>query len=169
MNRVNQVCKEDFTVVDTSFNPKEGLINTDFIVKLYNPDGNEVSMSISVTIVELGSGNYRASFIPNVVGRWYLTVFNNLYFPWGKSSNIDITEYDIDITAQYMLRALGLINENHYLDLLVYDSDSNLTSGRIRLYEDGSSVGGTTGVIATYQIIATYTNKLCQSYAVRRI
>jgi hypothetical protein len=51
-------------------------------------------------------------------------------------------------------RALGLMHENIYIDLPVYDSDNNLVSARVRIYSQASSVGTTSDIIGTYLITA---------------
>jgi len=51
-------------------------------------------------------------------------------------------------------RMVGLMHENIYIDQPVYDSDGNLISARVRIYDDPSSVATAAGVIGTYQITA---------------
>lgn len=65
--------------------PVTGLEQGDFSIALYNPSGNEVSGSVSVTIAELGSsGNYKATFTPNATGEWLLVITHATYFSGGK-------------------------------------------------------------------------------------
>jgi len=55
-----------------------------------------------------------------------------------------------------LLRALGLVQENQYLDLLTFDSDDHMLTGRLRTYSAAGSVGTINNVLATYTITATY-------------
>jgi hypothetical protein len=65
-----------------------------------------------------------------------------------------------------LLRALGLVHENMYLDTIVTDSNGNLTSGRLRSYSAAGSVGTDADVLATYTITAVYTGTALTSYKV---
>jgi len=62
-----------------------------------------------------------------------------------------------------ILRTLGLLHENSYLDNTVYDENKNLLTARRRCFDskankDAATYGGseTTGLIATYTIEASY-------------
>jgi hypothetical protein len=145
---------DDFSVCSDSTSIVEGLIDGDFTKKLYNPDGTEVSSIIPVIITELGNGNYRSSFTPNIKGTWYLVVYHPTYFPWGKSGNIQVWDSDIDKVQEDIKRLLGLAHENVYIDNTSYDSDGNLENARLRIYSDGASVGTNNNVIATYTMVA---------------
>jgi hypothetical protein len=71
--------------------------------------------------------------------------------------------------AGEIARALGLMQENYYLDQTVYTSYNGLpllTSGRIRLYSVAGSVGTSNNVVATYQITATWTDDELDTYKV---
>jgi len=66
-------------------------------------------------------------------------------------------------------RALGLMQENYYLDQTTYgtyDGQKQLTSGRIRVYSDPASVGTGSDVIATYAITASWTGAEMDTYSV---
>jgi hypothetical protein len=52
-------------------------------------------------------------------------------------------------------KALGLMHENIFIDLPVYDTDNNLVSARVRIYSDAASVGTGNNVIGTYLISST--------------
>jgi hypothetical protein len=66
-------------------------------------------------------------------------------------------------------RALGLMQENYYLDQTSY-ADYNgaklLTSGRIRTYSEAGSVGTDSDVLATYLVAATWTGDELDTYEV---
>jgi len=64
------------------------------------------------------------------------------------------------------LRTIGLAQENQFMDQAVYDSNSQLTSARIRLYDSAVNVGTDTGVIATYTVTSTYSGTELATYKV---
>jgi hypothetical protein len=64
-----------------------------------------------------------------------------------------------------LLRALGLAQENQYIDQVVYTS-SKVTSMRLRIYSDAGSVGSGSNVVATYTITAQYTGDNLDWYKV---
>lgn len=71
--------------------------------------------------------------------------------------------------GEALFRTLGLTQENYYLDNTSYTDYSGmklLTSGRIRIYSDPASVGGSSDVVATYQITAAYSGDELTSYSV---
>lgn len=83
---------------------------------------------------------------------------------------INDNETKIDTVTTLVTRALGLMQENHYLDTTVYDSSNNLTSGRIRTYSVAGSVGTDSDVLATYTITATYNvESELQTYSVVKV
>jgi len=55
-----------------------------------------------------------------------------------------------------LLRVLGLVQENQYIDLCVFDVDDHMISARLRTYSAAGSVGTINNVLATYTITATY-------------
>ena len=63
-------------------------------------------------------------------------------------------------------RALGLSQENYYLDQTVYNGNGQLTSGRIRTYLVPGSVGTGNDVLATYDITAVWSGTELQTYKV---
>lgn len=68
-----------------------------------------------------------------------------------------------------LIRALGLVQENHYIDQTTYDTYQGqplLTSARIRLYNSKASVGTDNNVIANYSITSTWQNNQMQTYMV---
>lgn len=156
LGRVGNTINDDFSVVDAQNVLQANIDSTAFIVHLFDPDGNEVSTTIPVTITNLGYGHYRANFIANSVGLWMLIVYHNTYFPWGKSDDIQVFANDFDSISTLLTRVLGLTQENFAIDDTIYDSNNNLTQSRIRIYNDASNVGSENGVIATYRMTALY-------------
>ena len=62
-------------------------------------------------------------------------------------------------------RAVGLNLENYYLDTMVY-SNGKLSSARIRIYDSAGNVGTGTGIVATYNVTATYSGNELATYQV---
>lgn len=68
-----------------------------------------------------------------------------------------------------LLRALGLTQENYYLDQTTYDEYQGqplLTGGRIRLYANKQDVGTDNGVSAEYTVSSAWQNNRLQTYKV---
>lgn len=166
--KIGEAVKEDFTVVNDSQALVTGLEDDDFSKNLYDPDGNDVSGTVNVTVSELGNGNYRAIFTPNSVGTWYLMVRHDMHFPWGKEDTIQVFNQDFDSISDLLVRILGLTQENQYIDNTSYDDDDNLISCRVRLYDDSTKVGTDQSVIETYHVTAGYTNSKLDYYKVVR-
>jgi hypothetical protein len=169
LGRVGQTVLEDFTVADSSNNLVSGIDSTSFIVHLFDPSGNEVSSSSNVTISELGYGHYRSQLIPTTVGMWYMVAYHPTYFNWGKSGSIQVFSNDFDTITTLLTRVLGLTQENFYIDNTVYDENQSLTSGRIRIYSDATSVGSNNNITATYNITTTYTDNKMDTYKVEKV
>lgn len=154
--RLGQLISDNFTVVDINDNPVSGLLDGDFVKKLYNPSGIEVSGTIPVTITDLGNGDYKTEYTPNVVGNWYQKVSNSIHFPWGKAESIQIFINDVDTLGQMLLRVLGLVQENQMTECITYNSKSMMTVGRITTYSNPASVGTASDILAIYDIEADY-------------
>lgn len=81
---------DNFSITDNEDNLVSGLKQSDFTYHLFDPSGNESSLLSDIIIEELGFGHYRVGFTPNKIGSWYLILYNEIYFPWGKSNSFDI-------------------------------------------------------------------------------
>jgi len=64
---------------------------------------------------------------------------------------------EVGIDKKKIDRILALVHENIYIDNTQFDTDDNLFSSRLRIYENSVDVGTDSGVIATYQITAVTT------------
>jgi len=170
LGKISEPVNEDFSVTDGNDNLVPGIDSTAFTYHIFNDNGDEVSSSVPVTIKELGYGHYRSTFTPNSVGTWLLSIYHTTYFPWGKTGTIQVFAQDFDSIVVLIKRVLGLVQENFYLNESVYDDNNNLLSGKIRIYEQGYEVGGSEGIIAHYDITATYDSDSCRmiSYKVER-
>jgi len=152
LGRIGEIVSDGFSVTSTSNILVPGIDSTAFTYHLFDPDNNEVGSTIIATIIELGHGHYRISFTPNKTGVWILAIYHSTYFPWGKTGSFEIYNSDFNTIGVNLTRALGLMQENYYLDETVYDENNNLTFGRIRIYSDSISVGTDNNVIATYNV-----------------
>lgn len=91
------------------------------------------------------------------------------------SVNSKLPEGSIASQGEYtdtLLRVLGLLQENQYLDQTVYatyNGQKLLTSGRIRIYSSAASVGTNNNVIASYRITTSWSNDEMTSYKVERL
>ena len=160
---------ENFSVIGETGTLASGIDTNEFSVDIFNPVCEEVSNSVGVSISELGNGHYRAEFTPNQVGMWYMVVYHDQYFPWGKSDDIQVYTSDIGRIASELSKVLGLTQENYYLDNTVYVEHQGaqlLTSGRIRIYSNAADVGTDNNVIETYQITSTWTGHKLDTYKV---
>jgi hypothetical protein len=73
--------------------------------------------------------------------------------------------------------AKALVHDNGLLDTMVFDGDKNLTSARLRCYDSNtnaaaakatSPAGGTTGLLYTFTITATYVNNVQTNFMIVR-
>jgi len=156
---VNERVEQHFTVNKRNGDPVIGLDTTGLIVSsVYDPSGNEVSSSIDEQYVELGNGDYKYTFIPNVVGTWYINLREDQYFPWGKTGDVQVYTGDLSDVYDSVIKTLGLVHHNMFIDEPVYDEVGNMISARVRIYSDAASVGTNTNVIETYLITADGTD-----------
>ena len=150
---------EHFTVFDSTGGFITGLDCTaECTIHVYDPNGNEVTSSVSGFFTELGDGNYRYTFTPNLNGVWYVVVIHATYFPWGKTDDVKVDEGSQTQIYEAVIRTLGLTHENVFIDNTTYDDYGNLISSRVRIYSDKNSVGTNNNVIETYLITADGTD-----------
>lgn len=152
---INQPVEEHFTVSDKHGNLISGIDTTaDLTVYVYNPNASEVESIVGNGFVELGDGNYKYLFDPDLVGTWYVVITHPVYFPWGKTGDVQV--YDTDISGIYedVRKTLGLVHHNIQIDEPVYDANGNMTSARVRIYADAASVGSGANILETYLITA---------------
>jgi len=151
---IDQQVEEHFTVADNDGNLISGIDSTAFTIYIYNPNGIETSSSVSASIVEIGNGSYKLLFTPNVTGIWYANIIHLTYFPWGKNDDIQVYQGDITDIHNNVIKTLGLVHHNFYIDNTTYDDYGNMISSRVRIYSDSASVGTDTNIIETYLITA---------------
>lgn len=146
---------DNFSVVDSNNIPVTGLINTDFIIKLYNPNLNEVSSSCFLTILEIGFGIYQISFIPNLIGNWVLLLSHLTYFPNGKIANYNC----IDSSLDDLNLIKGLVQHNYRLFNASYITIGDivkLESATVKLYNTSSDCENDINSFKTYTLHMAY-------------
>lgn len=142
LGRKDESVTDDFTVLDPGGSPITGLTSGSFGKKLYDSSGTEVSGTIPVTITELGSGNYRASFIPDSVGHWYLVINHPTHFPSGKAGSFQVFVEDFDTLGadlEFIKQIEGgrwrIINNQ----MIFYEDDNTTEVARFNLFDQGGS------------------------------
>jgi len=151
---IDQQVEEHFTVADSDGNLISDIDSTAFTIYIYNSNGIETSSSVSASIVEIGNGSYKLLFTPDITGIWYVNVIHPSYFPWGKNDDIQVYQGDITDIHNNVIKTLGLVHHNFYIDQTQYDNYGNMISARVRIYSDKNSVGTDTNIIETYLITA---------------
>lgn len=149
---LNEVVTEHFTVADSNGNLVPGINPATMTIRVYNPSGNEVSGAVGGAVTDLGNGDYKYTFTPNVVGTWYVVVTHPDYFPWGKTDDVQVFDTDLDQIYESIEKTLGLSRHNMYIDDATYDEYGNMVSARVRTYSDAASVGTNNNIIETYRI-----------------
>lgn len=97
-------------------------------------------------------------------------IYNKL--PAGTIASSGEYTSDINEIKTNLERSLGLMQENYYIDqtnYITYNGVKLMTSGRMRIYSDASSVGTDSNVVATYQITTDWTNDEMTSYKVKKL
>jgi len=92
--------------------------------------------------------------------------------PFGNISETGEYITTLNSIESYIVRMLGLMQENYYLDNTSYVSYNGiklLTTCRIRIYSNADSVGTNNDVIATYQITSTWNDDEMTSYKVVKV
>lgn len=151
---INRPVDEHFTVANVNGNLVSGIDSTEFTVHVYNPSATEVTPSVSGSFTELGDGSYKYTFTPNVNGTWYAVVTHPTYFPWGKTDDIQVYDGDLSMVYESVIKTLGLVHHNFFIDNPVYDEHGNMVTARIRIYSNAGSVGTDNDVIETYMVQA---------------
>jgi hypothetical protein len=169
LGKLGEEVKEEFSVLDNTNTLVTGIPLDEFSAHLFDPSDNEVYDSTSVSFIELGHGHYRVIYTPNQIGNWMLIVYHPTHFPWGKSNTIQVFANDFDSIAMMLQKILGLVQENFSVDNTIYDENNNLTSSRVRIYTDSSSVGTNNNVLETYLMTAEYSGLLMTSYKMEKI
>jgi hypothetical protein len=143
-----------------------GLISVSGIGTLSDESGNNISSGVwhGATIIN--------TLVDNSGGLTEEEHDKLLSLPDESAVGTIVTDAINEEIGPVLLRMLGLLQENQYLDntvYTVYNGQKLLTSGRIRTYSNAGSVGTNNNVLATYQISSTWNNDEMQSYRVVKI
>jgi hypothetical protein len=130
-------------------------------------------------------GKYEANWVPSTVGAFSAvfivysdsghTVENIVYTR--EVDQIFVTQNDVDDLTVMVLRTLGLVHENAFIDNTVFDHHNELIAARVRLFDskahvEGATDGGseTLGLIATYEMSTVYESRgKMGSYRMKRV
>lgn len=73
----NQLFTDELVPLDAAGSPISGILDANWVKRLYDPSGSEVSVARGVTVTEIGAtGYYRVTWTPNALGSWLLTLEN---------------------------------------------------------------------------------------------
>lgn len=139
-------------------------------VNLYE-SGDPIPIA-TLDLDHLSEGLYEVSYTMSSLG-----IFNAVYTVYEDAARTTINdnyskELDqllvqpestntIDDLAEYILRVLGLVRENAFIDNTVYDDCDQLVSARFRIFDTASEAnaatdGGSEAAKETYQITSDY-------------
>lgn len=135
--------------------------------EIYEPGG-----IVPIAVVDLdhqAKGRYEGSWVPSSVGAYsalfivYVdaarTVESIVYTR--EAEQIFVSASDVDDLAAMLIRILGLVHENVFIDNTTYDPNSMLLTARIRLFAtkaeaQAATYGGDEPAVATYSVDAAY-------------
>ena len=127
-------------------------------VRVYDPSG---TLTATVPLVYT-DGLYTGVWTPTAEG--VFTAVYSFFYDAGKTTPAN-TEYPkraerIEVTYEKtnILRILGLLHENAVLDQMTHDSDGNMLTGRLRVYNNkgNADLAGAAGLRYQYSIEATF-------------
>lgn len=133
-------------------------------------DGYQVGVTLTITEISGTVGEYRVEWTPpfGIFGRYEIQILINY--------NKEIWHGEYQVVGSSDDRIAGLLHENSIVDNQVYDSLTQLTAARLRVFDRAANVpatsGGneTTGLKYQYEIEAEYDglNKLTK-YILKRV
>lgn len=101
-----------FSVFDASDAVVTGLVSGNF-TKILHKDG--AVSAVAVTVAEIATGVYTATFTPNATGAWYLCVRHATHNPRGWEEAFDVTtdgvldEIETGYTVKQVLRLMAAV------------------------------------------------------------
>lgn len=135
--------------------------------EVYAP-GSAVPL-VTIDLVHQSKGRYEGSWTPTSVGSYtalfivYVdgarTVESIVYTR--EAEQIFVSANDVDDLASMLVRVLGLVHENVFIDNTTYDPNSMLLTARLRLFAtkaeaQAATDGGSEPALQTYTVDATY-------------
>ena len=125
---------------------------TDLIMKIYD-ENNALFDTIILTEIVGTGGIYWGSFTPDALGQWRITIKS-------VSNHDNISKaYDINDTVDKISRTLGLSQENYRIFSPTYDTNDNMLTATMKIYNSASDCDTDTNAIATYRVVSTYDSK----------
>jgi hypothetical protein len=138
-------------------------------VELYAPGAT--SPTAVIDLPHKVRGRYEASWTPPSADVWSAQFFvyadaahtvENITYT-RSIEQIVATNSSIDDLSSRIIRILGLVHENAFIDNTVHNAEGSLVAARVRIFDSRAAVeaatdGGseTAGLIATYEIETTY-------------
>jgi hypothetical protein len=140
---------------DDGITKRSGLIApTDFEVTVWQ---DCVVSSLPVTISEIGvSGEYCVEYTPPSEGWWKVEI--HILFSGDIMKSIAAVGVSADMTSikADLSRILGLLHYNSILDNQTYDSDDQLLTARLRVFDTASNVPAIPGGSETFGLKHQY-------------
>jgi len=125
----------------------------------------------TIDLIHLAKGRYEGSWTPPAVGAYTAMFFvyadaghtiENIVYS-REAEQIFVTASDVDDLAASIVRLLGLHKENTFIDNTVFDTEGQLLSARVRLFDSKANAqaatdgdGYSTGLVATYTMETAY-------------
>ena len=126
-------------------------------IRIYSAGGIQVA---ALSAGHVAEGLYSSNWTPAIEGHY--TMVGELYLDALHTASAGYEKVadalEVNSVKTSILRLLGLHHENTFIDQQSYDAEGNLLGARVRLYDSKPSAlgGGSSGVVATYSVIATY-------------
>jgi len=173
---INTEAVDQFSIWGLNGSTKiSGLSSGDFNVFIYKEAEQQIGFPFSISEID-SLGEYKFAFTPDALGFWRAEVYyssNNNGQHW--VGDYDVTIDSFDNLYLMLKRALGLLHENSLIDMVVPDPSGSgqAISARLRIYDTKanaeaakatSPAGGTTGLLETYTITATYNGIILETY-----
>lgn len=105
--KVGVVARADFAVYDAADAPVTGLVTGDF-TRLLSKNG--VDDATAVTVAEVGSGRYEATFTPGSAGYWHLLLRHATHNPRGWQEGFDVTADGLLSKADVNAEVVDVLN-----------------------------------------------------------
>jgi ribosomal protein S24E len=113
-------------------------------------------------------GVYSVAWTPSQEGVY--TFVGQLYTDVGRTIDAGYEkqgeQIDVNTIKSSLVRILGLHHENAVVDMQTYDTEGNMVTARVRIYDSkaNAQAGGATGVVNQYSIAAAYTGGALSKY-----
>ena len=137
--------------------------------KVYDINGTLVA---TLSLPHIVDGLYGTTHTFNGSGHYTIVyqLFKDAGFSTPSTFDIEAEAIEANSDKTNILRILGLTHDNVRIDEQTYDTENNLLTSRIRHYDSAANqaAGGVTGLLNTWQVVATYTAGLLSDYRVTR-